>query len=142
MLKNMTQIMVATVIIITVEFTANNFAFHSVWAQQMNDGVSSSNMTSAMIESARMHLIDANKALMTGNKTAALEQLSLAQLQISMMDMKTMTTLNETQAMDFMTSGNLSGMINPKMIPANCILLNTGVLQCRDSLTQSISFSR
>ena len=133
---------VIALIIIMVEFVTNNIAFSPVWAQQTSEGADNSNMTSAMIASARMHLMDANKALMTGNSTAALEQLNLAQLQISMMGMKKMTTLNQTQAMDFMTRGNLSGMLDPKMIPENCILLNTGVLQCRDSLTQTISFSR
>jgi len=128
-----------------VEFITNNIALSPVRAQQTSEGADNSdnsNMTSAMIASARMHLLDANKALLTGNTSSALEQLNLAQLQILMMGMKTMTTLNQTQAMDFMTNGNLSGMIDPKMIPENCILLNTGVLQCRDSLTQSISLSR
>jgi hypothetical protein len=135
-------VIVIAIMIIMVEFITNNIALSPVHAQQTSEVADNSNMGSAMIASARMHLMDANKALTTGNTSAALEQLNLAQLQISMMGMKTMTTLNQTKAMDFMTSGNLSGMIDPKMIPENCILLNTGVLQCRDSLTQSISFSR
>lgn len=142
MLNHMRCVIVVAIMIIMVEFITNNIALSPVRAQQTSEVADNSNMSSAMIASARMHLMDANKALTTGNTSAALEQLNLAQLQISMMGMKTMTTLNQTQAMDFMTSGNLSGIIDPKMIPENCILLNTGVLQCRDSLTQSISFSR
>ena len=142
MLNHMRCVIVVAIMIIMVEFMTNNIALSPVRAQQTSEVADNSNMSSAMIASARMHLMDANKALTTGNTSAALEQLNLAQLQISMMGMKTMTTLNQTQAMDFMTSGNLSGMIDPKMIPENCILLNTGVLQCRDSLPQSISFSR
>ncbi len=142
MLNHRRCVIVVTLMIIMVEFITNNIALSAVRAQQTSEGADNSNMTSAMIASARMHLMDANKALTTGNTSAALEQLNLAQLQLSMMGMKTMTTLNQTQAMDFMTSGNLSGMTDPKMIPENCILLNSGVLQCRDSLTQSISFSR
>jgi hypothetical protein len=104
-----------------------------------NNSGSSINMTSAMVELARIHLRDADKALTTGNTTGAVEQLSLARLQISMMGMKTMATMNETQAMDFMKGGGGGATM---AVPDNCILLKGGVLECRDPLTQSISFSK
>jgi nitrous oxidase accessory protein NosD len=102
--KSIMPIVIAIVILVTTETTAmNSFTFYPVVAQPSN-GVNSSrtNMTSAMMASASLHLRAADQALMDGNSTGAMEQLSLAQLQISMLGMKDTGTLNETQAMKFM----------------------------------------
>ncbi len=85
-----------------------------------------------MSELARIHLMAANEALMKGNTTAALSQMNLAYLQLSMLGMKDMGTMNETQIMKFMQSGaeQSSSLSSPSsssaskmMIPENCIII-------------------
>ncbi|MFZ0326207.1 MAG: hypothetical protein WAL66_02785 [Nitrososphaeraceae archaeon] len=94
------------------------------------------NMSSVMMESVRMHLKAADKAMSAGNASAALEQMNMAQMQISVMGMKNMGVMNQSQAMQFM-KGNPTSM---RVVPENCIILNDGTLECRDSLTNSYSF--
>ena len=147
MIKIFTMVIISIVSLIVIQTTADStFATHFAMAQRSDIQGTNANMTSAMVELARLHLSDADKALKSGNTTKASEQLTLAQLQISMMDMKTMTRLNQTQAMAFMKGMTVAGgMISPKdikMVPDNCIILNGGVLECRDPLTQSISLSK
>ena len=147
MIRIFTMVMTAIVSLIVIHTTSTNiFATHFAMAQRSDIQGTNANMTSAMVELARLHLSNADKALKSGNTTKASEQLTLAQLQISMMDMKTMMRLNQTQAMAFMKGMTVTGgMISPKdikMVPDNCIILNGGVLECRDPLTQSISLSK
>jgi hypothetical protein len=52
--------------------------------------------------------------------------------------MKNMGTMNEQQVKEFMKGG--ASTPNMNAVPENCIVLNGGVLRCRDSLTQSYSF--
>ena len=113
------------------------FAIHPVYAQT---NTSNGNMTSAMVILARFHLKAADTALANGNNTAALNQLTLAQLQVLMLGMKPMGTVDMAQAMQLMKGTGGSASINSS-VPDNCIILKSGVLECRDSLTQSISFS-
>jgi len=103
-------------------------------------------MDLAMSELARIHLMAANEALMKGNTTAAFSQMNLAYLQLSMLGMKDMGRMNETQMMKFMQSGaeqssSPSSSAN-NMIPENCIIIQGGVLQCRDILTGSYSLAK
>lgn len=147
MIKIFRMVITAIVSLIVIHTTSTDiFATHFAMAQRSDIQGTNANMTSAMVELARLHLSNADKALKSGNTTKASEQLTLAQLQISMMDMKTMMRLNQTQAMAFMKGMTVTGgMINPKdikMVPDNCIILNGGVLECRDPLTQSISLSK
>ena len=93
-------------------------------------------MSSVMMESVRMHLKAADKAMSAGNASAALEQMNTARMQISVMGMKNMGVMNQSQAMQFM-KGNPTSM---RVVPENCIILNDGTLECRDSLTNSYSF--
>ena len=102
-----------------------------------------------MSELARIHLMAANEALMKGNTTAALSQ--IAYLQLSMLGMKDMGTMNETQIMKFMQSGaeQSSSLSSPSsssaskmMIPENCIVIQGGILQCRDILTGNYSLAK
>ena len=97
-------------------------------------------MTSAMVNLAKFHLKAAETALANGNNTAALNQLTLAQLQVLMLGMKPMGTVNMAQAMQLIKG---TGGVTPETssVADNCIILKGGVLECRDSLTQSISFS-
>jgi hypothetical protein len=97
-------------------------------------------MDFAMAELAKIHLMAADRALMKGNTTAAFNQMNLAYLQLSMLGMKDMGTLNETQAMKFMKGGGVAS--DSKMVPDNCIIIQGGVLECRDILTGSYSLAK
>jgi hypothetical protein len=90
-----------------------------------------------MMESVRMHLKAADKAMAGGNPGIALEQMKSAQMQLSMIGMKNMGIMNQSQAMQFMKGGTA----NMKAVPENCIILNDGTLECKDSLTNSYSFT-
>ena len=113
-----------------------------------NNNATKSTMDLAMSELARIHLMAANEALMKGNTTAAFSQMNLAYLQLSMLGMKDMGRMNETQMMKFMQSGAeqssspSSSSASKMMIPENCIIIQGGVLQCRDILTGSYSLAK
>jgi hypothetical protein len=114
-----------------------------------NNNVTKSTMDLAMSELARIHLMAANEALMKGNTTAAFSQMNLAYLQLSMLGMKDMGRMNETQMMKFMQSGaeqssspSSSSSASKMMVPENCIIIQGGVLQCRDILTGSYSLAK
>jgi hypothetical protein len=113
-----------------------------------NDNATKSTMDLAMSELARIHLIAANEALMKGDTTAAFSQMNLAYLQFSMLEMKDMGRLNETQMMKFMQSGTeqssapSSSSASKMMVPENCIIIQGGILQCRDILTGSYSLAK
>jgi hypothetical protein len=113
-----------------------------------NNNLTKTTMDLAMSELARIHLMAANDALMKGNTTAAFSQMNLANLQLSMLDMKDMGRMNETQMMRFMQSGAeqssspSSSSADKMMVPENCIIIQGGVLQCRDILTGSYSLAK
>jgi hypothetical protein len=107
-----------------------------VMAQLNGAKNANTSMSSVMMESARMHLKAADKAMSAGNAAAALEQMNMARMQIAVMGMKNMGVMNQSQAMQFM-EGKPTSM---KVVPENCIVLNDGTLECRDSLTNSYSF--
>ena len=125
--------MIAIIAAFWLVVVTSSFSIYAVYAQ-----TNSNNMSSSMIESARMHIRAADKALASGNATGALDQVNFAQMQLSMMGMKNMGTMNEQQVKEFMKGGALTPNMNA--VPENCIVLNGGVLRCRDSLTQSYSF--
>ena len=125
--------MIAIIAAFWLVVVASSFSIYAVYAQ-----TNSNNMSSSMIESARMHIRAADKALASGNATGALDQVNFAQMQLSMMGMKNMGTMNEQQVKEFMKGG--ASPPNMNAVPENCIVLNGGVLRCRDSLTQSYSF--
>ena len=108
-----------------------------VVAQQNNQTSTKGNMSSVMMESVRMHLKAADNAMSRGNAGIALEQMNLAQMQLSMIGMKKMGVMNQSQAMQFMKGSTA----NMKAVPENCIILNDGTLECKDSLTNSYSFT-
>ena len=124
---------ISTLVVSIIE----GFAIHPVYAQT---NTSNGNMTSAMVMLARFHLKAADTALANGNNTAALNELTLAQLQVLMFGMKTMGTVDVAQVMQLMKTSTAAGAYSKNSVPDNCIILKGGVLECRDSLTQSISF--
>ncbi len=133
------QIVIMSFIAISalIALIAGGFENHQVYAQT---NTSNGNMTSAMVMLARFHLKAADTALANGNNTAALNELTMAQLQVLALGMKPMGTVDMAQAMQLMKStGN--GAFSSNSVPDNCIILKGGVLECRDSLTQAISLS-
>lgn len=117
-----------------VALIAGGFENHQVFAQT-NTG--NGNMTSAMVMLAKFHLKAADTELANGNNTAALNELTMAQLQVLALGMKPM---DMAQAMQLMKSTG-HGAFSSNSVPDNCIILKGGVLECRDSLTQTISLS-
>jgi ABC-type transporter MlaC component len=134
MFAKITLVLIPILQALTLAMTIISFTIYPVYAQTSGG----SNMSSSMIESARMHIRAADKALASGNATGALDQVNFAQMQLSMMGMKNMGTMNEQQVKEFMKGG--ASTPNMNAVPENCIVLNGGVLRCRDSLTQSYSF--
>jgi ABC-type transporter MlaC component len=134
MFAKITLVLITILQVLTLAMTIISFTIYPVYAQTSGG----SNMSSSMIESARMHIRAADKALASGNATGALDQVNFAQMQLSMMGMKNMGTMNEQQVKEFMKGG--ASTPNMNAVPENCIVLNGGVLRCRDSLTQSYSF--
>ena len=145
------SISVVILLLLTITSTyTNRVVIYPVSAQMNNNNnnLTKSTMDLAMSELARIHLMAANDALMKGNTTAAFSQMNLANLQLSMLDMKDMGRMNETQMMRFMQSGAeqssspSSSSADKMMVPENCIIIQGGVLQCRDILTGSYSLAK
>ncbi|MDQ4056744.1 MAG: hypothetical protein M3156_04920 [Thermoproteota archaeon] len=85
------------------------------------------NMTAPMMESARFHLKAADELLMKGDTTAALDQVNLAEIQLSLLNMGFQeTSINRTQAMEFIIGGSLSSM----RMAANCIIDSQAMIRC------------
>ena len=85
------------------------------------------NMTAPMMESARFHLKAADELLMKGDTTAALDQINLAEIQLSLLNMGFQEiSMNQTQAMEFIIGGSLSSM----RMAANCIIDNQAMVRC------------
>ena len=134
---------VVSVVLISVLVTAlpQNDSVYTVSAQMNNSNNTKNNsMNFAMGELAKLHLMIADQALKNGNTTAAFNQMNLAYLQLAMLGMKDMGTLNETQAMKFMQGGGKA--LDTKMVPENCIIIQGGVLACHDTLTGTYSLAK
>ena len=85
------------------------------------------NLTAPMMESARFHLKAADELLMKGDTTAALDQINLAEIQLSLLNMGFQEiSMNQTQAMEFIIGGSLSSM----RMAANCIIDNQAMVRC------------
>ena len=127
-----------------------NDSVYSVSAQVNNsNNTNSTSMNFAMEELAKLHLMIADQALKKGNNTEAFNQMNLAYLQLSMLGMKDMGTLNQTQAMKCVrTSYEMCDVqgggvaLDSRMVPDNCIIIRGGVLECRDILTGSYSLAK
>lgn len=143
---------VVSVVLISILVTTipQNDSVYSVSAQVNNSNNSNStSMNFAMEELAKLHLMIADRALKKGNTTEAFNQMNLAYLQLSMLGMKDMGTLNQTQAMKCVrTSYEMCDVqgggvaLDSRMVPDNCIIIQGGVLKCRDILTASYSLAK
>ena len=143
---------VVSVVLISILVTTipQNDSVYSVSAQVNNsNNTNSTSMNFAMEELAKLHLMIADQALKKGNNTEAFNQMNLAYLQLSMLGMKDMGTLNQTQAMKCVrTSYEMCDVqgggvaLDSRMVPDNCIIIQGGVLKCRDILTASYSLTK
>jgi hypothetical protein len=147
------SIVVSSVVLISILVTTipQNDSVYSVSAQVNNsNNTNSTSMNFAMEELAKLHLMIADRALKKANTTEAFNQMNLAYLQLSMLGMKDMGTLNQTQAMkcvrtsyemcDVQGGGGVA--LVSRMVPDNCIIIQGGVLKCRDILTASYSLAK
>lgn len=106
--------------VLNSEFTA---IFYLATAQTTD----AENMTAPMMESARFHLKAADELLMKGDTNAALDQINLAEIQLSLLNMGFQeTSMNQTQAMEFIIGGSLSSM----RMAANCIIDSQAMVRC------------
>jgi hypothetical protein len=84
-------------------------------------------MTSPMIVSTRFHLKAAHGLLEEGKTVAALDQLNLAEIQLSLLNMGSQeTTTNHSAAMEFIIGGSLSSL----KMGENCIIDNQAMVSC------------
>jgi hypothetical protein len=120
------SVLLLGVVIITIEMEGNGLVTNSP-AMAQTALTSSGNMTTPMTESASFHLRAADRLLMDGNTDAALDQISLAEIQLSLLNMGPQETLmNQTQAMEFIIGGSLSSM----RMAADCIIDNQAMVRC------------
>ncbi|HKI08888.1 MAG TPA: hypothetical protein VKA09_10865 [Nitrososphaeraceae archaeon] len=114
------------VVVITTEIDVGELVIiHSTFAQAST--TNSGNMTTPMMESTSFHLKAADRLLMDGNTEAALDQINLAEIQMSLLNMGPQeTSVNQTQAMEFIIGGSLSSM----RMAANCIIDNQAMVRC------------
>ena len=119
-------LLLGVVVVITTEIDGGEFVIvRSALAQTTS--TSSGNMTAPMIESTSFHLRAADRLLMEGNTDAALDQINLAEIQLSLLNMGPQeTSTNQTQAMEFVVGGSLSSM----RMAANCIIDNQAMVRC------------
>ena len=115
LVKGIIILMVTNGIIVAID--------NPVLAQTNTNG----NMTGPMMDSARFHLRAADELLMRGDTKAAVDQINLAELQLSLLNMGSQeTTMNQTQAMEFVVGGSLSSM----KMAANCIIDIQAMVRC------------
>ncbi len=93
-------------VVITMELERNGLVIiHPTMAQ--TSPTSSGNMTAPMMESASFHLRAADRLLMDGNTDAARNQINLAEIQLSLLNMGPQeTSTNQTQAVGFVIGGS------------------------------------
>ena len=115
LVKGIIILMVTNGIIVAID--------NPVLAQTKTNG----NMTGPMMDSARFHLRAADELLMRGDTKSAVDQINLAELQLSLLNMGSQeTTINQTQAMEFVVGGSLSSM----KMAANCIIDIQAMVRC------------
>ena len=119
-------LLLVLVVVITTETDRDGLAIISSTLAQTTP-TSSGNMTAPMMESASFHLKEADRLLMEGNTDAAVDQINLAEIQLSLLGMNSgETSMNQAQAMEFTIGGSLSSM----KMAANCIIDNQAMVRC------------
>jgi hypothetical protein len=96
---------VITVLLIGIMISVSSSSeFTAVIPQAVAQTTSAGNITTPMLESARFHLKAADALLINGDRTAALSQINLVEIQLSLLNMISQgTSMNPTQAIEFIT---------------------------------------
>lgn len=116
-----------TVLLLGIVISILNSDFIAIIYPATAQTTDTENMTAPMMESARFHLKAADELLMKGDTTAALDQINLAEIQLSLLNMGFQeTSMNQTQAMEFIIGGSLSSM----RMAANCIIDSQAMVLC------------
>ena len=106
---------------------SNSSEFTTITPQAIAQASSAENMTAPMLESARFHLDAADASITEGDTMAALRQIKLAEMQLSLLNMGSQgTSMNPSKAIEFITGGSLSST----RMGANCIIDNQAMVQC------------
>lgn len=117
---------VITVLLIGIVISVSSSSeFTAVIPQAVTQTTSAGNITTPMLESARFHLKAADALLINGDRTAALSQINLAEIQLSLLNMSSHgTSMNPTQAIEFITG------VSSTRMGANCIIDNQAMVRC------------
>src|ERR671918_1299206 len=107
---------IITMLLIGIIISVFSSEFTAIIPQATAQTTGTGNMTAPMMESARFHLKAADELLTEGNTEDALDQINLAEIQLSLLNMGSQTSMNQTQAIEFITGGSLSSM----KMAANC----------------------
>ena len=111
-------------IIISVSSSSD---FTVVIPQAVAQTNSAENMTTPMLESARFHLMAADGLLLNGDRTAALRQINLAEIQLALLNMSSQdASMNSAQAIEFITGGSLSS----SRMGSSCVIDNQAIVRC------------
>jgi hypothetical protein len=119
-------LLLGLVVVITIEMDGDELVIIRSTSAQTSP-TSPGNMTAPMMESTSFHLRAADRLLMEGNTDAALDQINLAEIQLSLLNMDSQeTSTDQTQAMEFIIGGSLSSM----RMAANCIIDIQAMVRC------------
>jgi hypothetical protein len=119
---------ITTVLLIGIMISvSSNSEFTATIPQATAQAPSAGNMTTPMLESAKFHLKAADELITKGDTIAALSQINLAEIQLSLLNMGPQgTSMNLSQAIEFVTGGSLSSA----RMAANCIIDNHAMASC------------
>jgi hypothetical protein len=118
-----------TIVLLMVVMTSvsGSSGFTVVIPQAVAQTNSAENMTTPMLESARFHLKAADRLLLDGDRTAALRQINLAEIQLALLNMASQgASMNSAQAIEFITGGSLSS----SRMGASCVIDNQAMVSC------------
>jgi DNA-binding protein Fis len=119
-------LLLGLVVVITTEIDGDELVIIRSTSAQTSP-TSPGNMTAPMMESTSFHLRAADRLLIEGNTDAALDQINLAEIQLSLLNMDSQeTSTNQTQAKEFIIGGSLSSM----RMAANCIIDIQAMVRC------------
>jgi hypothetical protein len=124
---NYFEFVIAGLLIGVMISVSSSSDFTATTPQAIAQASSAENMTAPMLESARFHLDAADSSITEGDTMAALRQIKLAEMQLSLLNMGSEgTSMTPTQAIEFITGGSLSST----RMGANCIVDNQAMVQC------------
>jgi hypothetical protein len=127
--ENYSEFVIALLLIGLMISVSSSSEFTAIIPQVTAQTPSNGNMTAPMLESASFHLKAADASIMEGDIIAALSQIKLAEMQLSLLNMGSQgNSMNPTQAIEFITGGSLSSA----RMGANCIIDNQAMVRCME----------